>query len=201
MLFPPKLEALLSALRRLPGVGPRTAQRMALHILERDRDGGKELSRAMESALEGVGHCSRCRMFAEDDLCPVCGSRDRDASLLCIVETPADMVAIEESAVYRGHYFVLMGRLAPLDGIGPDEIGAHLLEERLGEGGIREVIVATGATVEGEATAAWLAALARDHGISATRIAHGVPVGGDLEYVDSGTLSAALAARTVMGPD
>ena len=201
MLFPPKLEALLAALRHLPGVGPRTAQRMALHILERDRDGGQDLARSLGAALDGIKHCQRCRMFAEEDLCPVCSGRNRDAGLLCVVETPADLVAIEESAVYRGQYFVLMGRLAPLDGIGPDEIGGPLLEARLNEGGIREMIVATGATVEGEATAVWLAALARDRGIHASRIAHGVPVGGDLEYVDSGTLSAALSARTAMGPD
>jgi recombination protein RecR len=198
--FPPKLEQLLGALRRLPGVGPKTAQRMAFHLLERDRDGALGLSRALGEALEQVGRCSQCRMFAEAALCPLCASRSRDASILCVVESPADVNAVEESAGYMGQYFVLHGRLSPLDGVGPHELGLELLESRLQSGTVREVILATSATVEGEATAAYIGSLARGRGLRATRIAHGVPIGGELEYVDGSTLSRAIAGRLPVDP-
>lgn len=196
MAFSPLLEDLLAALRCLPGVGPKSSQRMAFHLLERDRDGAQRIVSALAIALEKVGQCVRCRMFSETELCTICADPRRDAGLVCVVETPADVVAIEESAAYRGTYFVLMGRLSPLDGIGPDELGIPVLETRLADGTVQELILATSATVEGEATAGYLAGLARQRGIRATRIAHGVPMGGELEYVDAGTLSHAIAART-----
>lgn len=196
MNFPPLLQQLLTTLRRLPGVGPKTAQRMAFHLLERDRDGADALARALLAALQQVGRCTQCRMFAEGSLCTVCASAARDRGLLCVVESPADVIAIEESGSYRGLYFVLHGRLSPLDGIGPAEIGINLFEQRLVEGDTREVILATSATVEGEATASYLASLVQRLGRRATRIAHGVPIGGELEYVDSGTLSRAIVGRT-----
>ena len=151
---------------------------------------------ALQSALEAIGYCQSCRMFAEQVLCPICADQKRDSDLLCVVETPADVIAVDESGSFRGRYFVLMGRLSPLDGIGPEELGIDLLDSRLAEEGIRELILATSATVEGEATAAYIAGLAAKRGIQATRIAHGVPIGGELEYVDSGTLSLAISART-----
>lgn len=196
MAFSPLLEDLLAALRCLPGVGPKSSQRMAFHLLERDREGAQRIVSALAVALEKVGQCVRCRMFSETELCTICADPRRDAGLVCVVETPADVVAIEESAAYRGTYFVLMGRLSPLDGIGPDELGIPVLETRLADGTVQELILATSATVEGEATSGYLAGLARQHGIRATRIAHGVPMGGELEYVDAGTLSHAIAART-----
>jgi len=196
MSFSPRLDQLLSALRCLPGVGPKSAQRIAFHLLDRDRDGAAVLANALESALDGIGNCERCRMFADNTLCAICADPRRDQSIVCVVESPADVVAIEESRAYRGLYFVLMGRLSPLDGIGPDTLGAARLSDWLGEGNIAELVLATSATVEGEATAAYLAELAGRYGINATRIAHGVPMGGELEFVDSGTLSRALTART-----
>jgi len=196
MHFTPRLQQLLSALRCLPGVGPKSAQRMAFHLLGRDRDRAAELAQALQSALDKVGHCQNCRMFAEQTLCPICADQKRDAHLLCVVETPADVIAVDESGAFRGRYFVLMGRLSPLDGIGPEELGIDLLDGRLGEEQVAELILATSATVEGEATASYIAGLAAKHGIRATRIAHGVPMGGELEYVDSGTLSLAISART-----
>jgi recombination protein RecR len=201
MKFPPRLQQLLLALRRLPGVGPKTAQRMAFHLLERDRDGAQALLVALQEALQGIGRCRSCRMFAEGELCPVCAATNRDGATLCAVESPADVMAVEESGAYRGLYFVLHGRLSPLDGIGPDELGLGQLAERLAAGTVREVILATSATVEGEATAAYLASLAHRHGLRATRIAHGVPIGGELEYVDGGTLSRAIAGRVVVEGD
>jgi recombination protein RecR len=195
MLYPPSLNRLIEALRCLPGVGPKSAQRMAFHLLERERAGGRELAQAVSGAMEGLGHCRRCRMFAEGELCPICTSRQRDRSLLCVVESPADVVAIEQSASYRGCYFVLMGHLSPLDGIGPHEIGIEALERLLGEGEVAEVILATNPTVEGEATAHFLGEVITRHRLRASRIAHGVPVGGELEYVDGGTLAHAIAGR------
>jgi len=195
MLYPPTLNRLIEALRCLPGVGPKSAQRMAFHLLERDRDGAREIAASVGQAIEKLGHCQRCRMFAEGELCPVCTSASRDRSLLCVVESPADVVAIEQSGGYRGSYFVLMGHLSPLDGIGPEQIGIDALERLLGEGEVREVILATNPTVEGEATAHFLAEVVAKRGIRASRIAHGVPVGGELEYVDGGTLAHALAGR------
>jgi len=195
MLYPPTLNRLIEALRCLPGVGPKSAQRMAFHLLERDRDGAREIAAAVGQAIEKLGHCQRCRMFAEGELCPVCTSASRDRSLLCVVESPADVVAIEQSGSFRGCYFVLMGHLSPLDGVGPSEIGIDAFEKLLGEKEVREVILATNPTVEGEATAHFLAEVTARIGVRASRIAHGVPVGGELEYVDGGTLAHALAGR------
>lgn len=191
----PAIEGLKQALRRLPGVGPKSAQRMAFHLLARDREGARVLAEALRAALEKVRHCQRCNDFSEDGLCPLCASVRRDRSLLCIVESSADLVSIEQSGAYNGLYFVLMGRLSPLDGVGPDELGLHRLEALFAEGEIREVILATNLTVEGEATAHYIGELARARGIRATRIAYGVPVGGELEYTDRGTLARALSGR------
>jgi len=201
MHFTPRLQQLLSALRCLPGVGPKSAQRMAFHLLDRDRDRANELVQALQSALDEVGHCRSCRMFAEQALCPICADKKRDTGILCVVETPADVMAVDESGSFRGRYFVLMGRLSPLDGIGPEELGIDLLDSRLAEEHIDELILATSATVEGEATASYIAALAAQRGIRATRIAHGVPMGGELEYIDSSTLSLAISARTSIEAD
>ena len=198
MLYPPSLNRLIEAFRCLPGVGPKSAQRMAFHLLERDRDGGREIAGAVAGAMDRLGHCRRCRMFAEGEFCPICTSTGRDRSLLCVVESPADVVAIEQTASYRGLYFVLMGHLSPLDGVGPREIGIDAFEALLGEGEVYEVILATNPTVEGEATAHFLAEVAARFGRRASRIAHGVPMGGELEYVDGGTLAHALAGRQVL---
>ena len=195
MRYPPLLAGLIEALRRLPGVGPRSAQRMAFHLLEKDREGASSLALAIEAAIEGVGRCTRCRMFTETELCEICRAPSRDPSLLCVVETPADVVAVETGSGYAGRYFVLMGHLSPLDGIGPDELGLESLEAILDEGSVGEVILATNPTVEGEATAHYIGELCARREVRASRIAHGVPVGGELEYVDSGTLSHAFAGR------
>ena len=192
------LEQLIDALRVLPGVGQKSAQRMAYHLLERQREGGKRLSDALAQAMERIGHCTRCRDFSETGLCPTCASSARDAHLLCVVENPADRLAIEQATGYRGLYFVLQGRLSPLDGIGPRELGLDMLAERLGEGEVTELIVATNPTVEGEATAHYLAQLARQQGVHPSRLTHGVPLGGELEYVDRGTLSHAFGTRSEM---
>jgi recombination protein RecR len=195
MKHSPALAALIEALRALPGVGPKSAQRMAFHLLQEDRPAARMLASALKEALERVGRCGRCRMLTEGALCTVCSNPQRDPSTLCVVESPADVVAIEQSGGYRGHYFVLMGHLSPLDGVGPDALGVPELEALLNVGGVREVILATNPTVEGEATAHFLSELVRARGVSASRIAHGVPVGGELEYVDGGTLAHALAGR------
>jgi recombination protein RecR len=195
MIYPPSLVRLIEALRCLPGVGPKSAQRMAFHLLEKDRNGASALADALQKAASGVSRCQRCRMFADSDLCPICASPVRDRSLLCVVESPADVAAIEQSGSYRGVYFVLMGHLSPLDGIGPDELGFAQLEALLAEGGVKEAILATGTTVEGDATAHVIAELTLRHKVKPSRIAHGVPVGGELEYVDGGTLAHALAGR------
>ena len=201
MSFTPRLQSLLGALRCLPGVGPKSAQRIAFHLLDKDRDGATALVAALQSALDDVGLCEQCRMFAEEPQCPMCKDPRREATIVCVVETAADVAAIEDSGAFRGRYFVLLGRLSPLDGIGPDQLGADLLQQQLDAGGIEELILATSATVEGEATAAYLAGLAAQRGIRATRIAHGVPMGGELEYVDGSTLSLAIAARTDLVDD
>ena len=190
------LEQLIDALRVLPGVGQKSAQRMAYHLLERQREGGKRLSGALAEAMERIGHCERCRDFSEAGVCPTCASSARDAHLLCVVENPADRLAIEQATGFRGLYFVLQGRLSPLDGIGPRELGLDRLARRLEEGEVRELIVATNPTVEGEATAHYLAQLARAHAVHPSRLAHGVPLGGELEYVDRGTLSHAFGSRS-----
>jgi len=190
------LEQLIDALRVLPGVGQKSAQRMAYHLLERERAGGLRLSAALAEAVEKIGHCARCRDFSETPVCATCASAARDAHQLCAVESPADRLAIEQATGYRGLYFVLQGRLSPLDGIGPRELGLDTLTARLAEGEVQELIIATNPTVEGEATAHYLAQLARQHGVRPSRLAHGVPLGGELEYVDRGTLSHAFGSRT-----
>src|SRR3984893_1428106 len=190
-----RLTQLIDALRALPGVGPKTAQRMAFHLLQEGRSGARALAGALDSALESVVRCQRCRMLTEDEVWSICAAPQRDATLLCAVESPADVVAIEMSGSYRGRYFVLMGHLSPLDSIGPEQLGVRELEAILGEGGVRELILATNSTVEGEATAHFLSELAVRRGIRASRLAQGVPVGGELEYVDGGTLAHALAGR------
>lgn len=189
------IDRLIDALRCLPGVGPKSGQRMAFHLLERDRDGARRLAEALEQAADRVGHCNYCRTLCEDELCSVCRDERRDRSLLCVVETPTDVEAVEQSTSFRGRYFVLMGHLSPLDGIGPEDIGLDLLLERLQRGDLKEVIVATNPTVEGEVTAHYIAELARQAGVRASRIAYGVPIGGELEFVNAGTLSHALAGR------
>ena len=179
----------------MPGVGQKSAQRIAFHLLERDRNGATGLSVALAEAAEGIGHCSRCRMFTESELCSICSASGRDSSQLCVVESPADVMAIEDATGFRGLYFVLMGHLSPLDGIGPEELGLSKLEEWLLEGEVKELIIATNPTVEGDATAHYLADLASRKEVMASRIAHGVPLGGELEYVDGGTLSHAFYGR------
>jgi len=193
--YSPSLARLIEALRILPGVGPKSAQRMTFHLLERNREGARLLAQALLQAANEVTQCERCRMLTDGQYCTVCASTGRDRTLLCVVESPADVAAIEHSAGYRGLYFVLMGHLSPLDGIGPEQLGVRRLEDLLAEGEVREVILATNPTVEGEATAHFLAELVGRRGIKASRIAHGVPMGGELEYVDGGTLAHALAGR------
>lgn len=186
---------LIENLRCLPGVGPKSAQRMAFHLLEHNRDGGRQLAEALTLAMEQVGNCSECRTLSEEPVCDLCASDRRDKSQLCVVETPADVQALEQSTGYQGRYFVLMGHLSPLDGIGPEQLGLERLEARLASGEVKELILATNPTVEGEATAHFISELARAHGVRPTRIAHGVPMGGELEYIDGGTLSHAFAGR------
>lgn len=189
------INKLIDALRCLPGVGPKSAQRMTFHLLERDRPGARILAEALVEACDNIGHCSRCRTFTEDPICTICSDTRRDASQLCIVETPADVYAIEQATGFKGLYFVLMGHLSPLDGIGPEDIGLDLLDKRLADGGLEEVILATNPTAEGEATAHYINEMVYARGIKATRIAHGVPLGGELEYVDTGTLAHAFSGR------
>ena len=189
---------LVETLRCLPGVGPKSAQRMAFHLLEHNRDGGRQLAEALTLAMEQVGNCSECRTLSEESVCMLCANTRRDRSVLCVVETPADVQALEQSTGYQGLYFVLMGHLSPLDGIGPEALGLDLLETRLASGEVQELILATNPTVEGEATAHFVSEMARVQGIRATRIAHGVPMGGELEYIDGGTLSHAFAGRQEM---
>jgi recombination protein RecR len=191
----PLLAELIEAFRCLPGVGAKTAQRMAFHVLERDRPGARRLAERLQQAVEKVGNCQRCRGFSEQPVCSLCANSSRDAQLLCIVETPVDQMAIEQATDFRGHYFVLLGRLSPLDGLGPKELGLDLLASRLAEGEVQEMIVATNPTVEGEATAHMLAQLARAAGVRASRLAHGVPLGGELEFIDRGTLAHAFGGR------
>lgn len=198
MRFSPLLEQLIEALRCLPGVGPKTAQRMALQLLTRGRDNGKRLAQSLLDAMDRIQHCQSCRIFSESPLCEICQSTHRDASLLCIVENPIDVTAIEQTSSYRGKYFVLLGRLSPLDGMGPEEIGIAQLKSHFDQGHIKEVILATNPTVEGEATAHYISELAKQHAIKVTRIAHGVPIGSELEYIDSSTLAHALAGRDVI---
>ena len=198
MSYSPLLVKMIDALRCMPGVGRKSAQRIAFHLLERDREGASALAGALQEAVEGIGHCKQCRMFTEHDLCSICSASGRDESQLCIVESPADVMAVEDATGFRGLYFVLMGHLSPLDGIGPEELGLGALDERLGQGVVSEMIIATNPTVEGDATAHYLAEMAASHNVQASRIAHGVPLGGELEYVDGGTLSHAFYGRRVV---
>ncbi len=193
--YSPRLARLIEALRRLPGVGPKSAQRMAFHLLERDREGGAYLGATLDEALQGIGRCPACRMFCEDGKCQYCIESRAATGQVCVVESPADLVAVEGGTGYRGRYFVLMGHLSPLDGMGPEQLGLDILERQLDAGDVKELIIATNPTVEGEATAHLLSELVRQRGIPASRIAHGVPMGGELEYVDSGTLAHAMAGR------
>ncbi|GEN22658.1 recombination protein RecR [Halomonas cupida] len=195
MSFSPLVEQLMDALRVLPGVGPRTAQRMAMHLLERNREGGERLAGVLREAVERVGYCQRCRTLTEEPLCTLCQSPRRDDRLLCVVESPADMLAMEEAGGYQGRYFVLHGHLSPLDGIGPEDIGLDQLEAIIAEGKVEEVVLATNPTVEGEATAHYIATQIEAHGARLSRLAYGVPMGGELEYVDGGTLSRAFSGR------
>jgi recombination protein RecR len=191
----PLLYQLIEALQMQPGIGTKSAQRIAFHLLERDRDRGLKLARVMAEALDKIGQCGSCRTFTESELCRTCASTSRDDSILCAVESPMDVVSIEQAADYRGKYFVLMGHLSPIDGITPETLGLHLLDRRLRSGEIKELIVATGTTMEGEATAHYLKDLAERAKVVVTRIAYGVPMGGELEYVDGSTLSHAIATR------
>lgn len=195
MQFSPLIEELIQALRCLPGVGPKSAQRMALQLLERDRAGGTRLSGVLASAMEKVGHCSSCRTLTEEDLCRICSSGRRNPSVLCVVETPADMLALEQSGVYDGRYFVLLGHLSPLEGIGPDDLGFAELLQRLKDEPVDEVILATNPTLEGETTAQYLVELLSSLPVKVTHLAHGIPLGGELEYLDGGTLSRAFSGR------
>jgi recombination protein RecR len=195
MKTPSSLEELIEALRCLPGVGPKSAQRMAFHLLQRDHPGAKRLALALDRALSLVHHCERCNNFTEETVCELCRSPRRDASLLCVVETPADLLMMEQSQAYGGHYFVLMGRLSPLDGIGPKDIHLDRLLKRALDGTVKETILATNFTAEGEATAHYIGELLSARGLKVTRIARGLPVGGELEHVDSGTLAQAVIER------
>lgn len=198
MAFSPLVEQLISALRCLPGVGPKSAQRMALHLLERDRPGGARLADILERALTQVGQCAQCRTLTEEEICALCRSDRRTDDQLCVVETPADQIAMEQAGGFYGRYFILTGHLSPIDGIGPEALGLDLLRQRLESGHVKELILATNPTVEGEATAHYIAEMVRDLPVSVSRLAHGIPVGGELEYIDGGTLSRALAGRLPM---
>jgi len=189
------LVQLIDALRCLPGVGPKTAQRMAFHLLERDREGGRQLSATLLSAMDRIGRCSRCRDLTEEAICRICNDSKRDSSLLCVLESPSDVLAIEQATGYRGLYYVLMGRLSPLDGIGPAELGLEILAQRLDAEPPIELIIATNPTVEGETTAIYLHRMASKRGIPVSRIAHGVPLGGELEFTDQSTIAHAFASR------
>lgn len=195
MKNPPALEQLIESLRCLPGVGPKSAQRMAYYLLQRDRHGAQQLAIALDSALQLIGHCKLCNTFTEQLVCPLCESTQRDKSLLCVVEMPTDLMMLENTRTYEGMYFVLMGRLSPLDGIGPKEIHLDRLLKRAQDGEVKEVILATNYTVEGEATAHYISDLLKSRGIQVSRIARGLPMGGEIEYVDNGTLAQAMLER------
>jgi len=194
----PLIEELITAFRVLPGVGPKSAQRMAYHLLERNKKGGQQLATVLHRAVDEIGNCVLCRTLTEQETCSICASNSRRAAELCIVESPSDISVIEQSGIFNGKYFVLMGHLSPIDGIGPEQLGLDLLEKRLATESIEELILATNPTVEGEATAHYIQQMARTHGIKVSRLAQGIPMGGELEYLDSGTLSQAFLARNVM---
>ena len=195
MKSPTALEELIDALRCLPGVGPKSAQRIAYHLLQHDKPGAARLAESLGTALQSIRRCAKCNSFTGSELCALCGSPKRDASQLCVVETPGDLLMMEQTLAYHGLYFVLMGRLSPLDGIGPREIGLDVMQRRLADGEVKEVIVATNFTNEGEATAHYISEMLKGRGVRVTRIARGVPVGGELEYVDTGTLAQAFVER------
>ena len=197
-MFSPLVDELISALRVLPGVGPKSAQRMALHLLERERPGAERLAKSLEVCVERVGRCQRCRTLTEEPICGTCSNMRRDGSLLCVVETPADILAIEQAGYYQGKYFVLLGHLSPIDGIGPSDIGIDQLVTILQGDDIKELILATNPTVEGEATAHYIGERAKPLGVTVSRIAHGVPLGGELEYIDGGTLAHAFSSRRTL---
>lgn len=201
MKLSPLIDNLLQAFQCLPGIGPKSAERMVFHVLERDRKGAMHLAKVLQQAMKQVGHCKRCRLFSEEDYCTICQNTSRDVSKLCVVETPADVAAIEKMGAYRGLYFVLLGHLSPIDGIGPQEIGIDAFRARIEEDGLLEVIMATNPTVEGETTAYYLAEFTKAQSLITTRIAHGVPLGGELEYLDGGTLARALSSRNTMIED
>ena len=196
MQFSPLIKELIDAFKILPGVGPKSAQRMAFHLLERNRQGALTLSNVLHNAMEHVKHCEQCRTFCENKLCDICANPQRqDCPQLCVVESPQDVLAIEQTLEFKGRYFVLMGHLSPIDGIGPADIGLEQLSKMLADGNIEEVILATNPTVEGEATAHYIAQMCKPHNIKASRIAHGVPVGGELEFIDGNTLTHAFTGR------
>jgi len=199
MRNPPALEQLVEALRCLPGVGPKSALRMAYHLLQRDRKGANTLALSLDNALQVVGHCQLCNTFSEQPVCPLCASGNRDGSLLCVVEMPTDLMMLEQTHAFQGMYFVLMGRLSPLDGVGPKEIHLDKLLKRAQDGVVKEVILATNYTVEGEATAHYVSELLRARGLQVSRIARGLPMGGEIEHVDSGTLAQAMMERRSVG--
>ena len=198
MKSPGALEDLIEALRCIPGVGPKSAQRTAYHLLQHDKAGAAKLAESLARALKSIRRCAKCNTFSEEELCALCASPKRDASQLCVVETPGDLLMMEQTLAYNGLYFVLMGRLSPLVGIGPREIGLDVLQRRLADGEVKEVIVATNFTNEGEATAHYIGEMLKDRGLRVTRIARGVPVGGELEYVDTGTLAQAVVERRLV---
>ncbi|MDH3219289.1 MAG: recombination mediator RecR [Gammaproteobacteria bacterium] len=193
------LNEMIESLKCLPGVGQKSAQRMALHLLERDQQGARRIADAIDNALQKVRHCDRCRNFSDSELCTTCDDASREQNVICVVETPADVLAVESSGAYRGRYFVLLGRLSPLDGYGPEQLGLDELERQLGSGIVKEVILATSATVEGDITAQYIADFAVRHGVVSSRLARGIPLGGELEFVDGGTLSRALSGRQQLG--
>lgn len=197
-MFSPLIDELMAALRCLPSVGPKSAQRMAMQLLEHDRDGALKLADCLVRAVQGVERCRRCRTLTEQELCGVCSNTRRDESLLCVVETPADVLAIEQAGSYQGKYFVLLGHLSPIDGVGPEDIGIDQLLKLLDEEPIKEIILATNPTVEGEATAYYISEKAQRAGVTVSRIAHGVPLGGELEYIDGGTLAHAFSSRRAL---
>jgi len=192
------LGQLIQSLCCLPGVGPKSAQRMAFHLLQRDRNGARQLANTLLRAVDEIAYCQQCRTLTDTDVCDICAQASRDSSIVCVVESPADVWVVDQATVFKGLYFVLHGRLSPLDGIGPDELGLDLLQKRFATGEIKEIILATNSTVEGEATAYFIAEIARKHNVQASRIAHGVPMGGELEFIDSGTLSHAFTGRRDM---
>jgi recombination protein RecR len=198
MSFSPLLQQLITSLRCLPGVGPKSAQRMAFHLLERDSEGALSLAQALEKAVAEIGHCQQCRTLSERDICEICDSNSRDQTMLCVLESPVDVLAVEQTGGFNGLYFVLSGHLSPIDGIGPEDLGIDKLLQRLQQSDVKELILATNPTVEGEATAHFIAAQVKELDIKVSRIAHGVPVGGELEFVDGGTLAHALAGRRAL---